>query len=137
VSTAALPRDGHALRRRRALWLLWLALPLAGLGFQIAAKRVAEALQGAAVGWELAAQVLHLPAAWAAVACEVGGLAAWMVILSEISLGAAFSISALSYVLVIGASWTLFGEPIGALQILGGSAILTGVWLIGRAPAKE
>ena len=137
MSSAALPGHGHALRRRRALWLLWLALPLAGLGFQIAAKRVAEALLGADWGWALAAQALRLPAAWAAVACELAGLLAWMVILSEISLGAAFSISALSYVLVIGASWTLFGEPVAALQILGGAAILTGVWLIGRAPGKE
>jgi multidrug transporter EmrE-like cation transporter len=137
MSTAALPRDRPALRRRRALWLLWLALPLAGLGFQIAAKRIADALLGAPWDWALAARALRLPETWVALGCELGGLGAWMVILSEISLGAAFSISALSYVLVIGASWTLFGEPVAALQILGGGAILTGVWLIGRAPGEE
>jgi len=137
VSTATLHPDARELRRRRALWLLWFALPLAGLGFQIAAKLVAEALLDVPWGWVLAERVLRLPAAWIAVACELAGLAAWMVILSEISLGAAFSISALSYVLVIGTSWTLFGEPVAALQILGGTAILAGVWLIGRAPRKE
>lgn len=137
MSAAAVHDGVRAQRRRRALWLLWIALPLFALGHQIASRLAADALLGEAFGWRLVARVLWLPAAWAAALCELAGLGAWMVILSEISLSSAFSVSALSYVLVVSASWTLFHEPIGALQIVGGAAILTGVWLIGRAPREE
>jgi drug/metabolite transporter (DMT)-like permease len=137
LSAHALLETGRESRRRRALWLLWLALPLVGLGFQIAAKLAAESLRGEAWGWALVARAARLPALWAAVLFELGGLGAWMVILSEISLSEAFSISALSYVLVIAASWGLFREPVTALQVVGGAAILTGVWLIGRAPQER
>jgi len=137
VSATAPFGDAHPLRRRHALWLLWIALPLTGLGYQIASKLAADALLGETWGWPLVWRVVGLPAAWAAVLFELAGLGAWMVILSEIPLSAAFSISALSYVLVVSASWTVFQEPIAALQIVGGAAILTGVWLIGHAPREE
>ena len=137
MSASALLDTGRTPRRRRALWLLWIALPLLGLGYQIASKIAAEALLGVEWGWALCSRALMLPAMWAAVLCELVGLAAWMVILSEIPLSSAFSISALSYVLVVGASWTLFREPIAALQVVGGAAILTGVWLIGHAPRER
>jgi drug/metabolite transporter (DMT)-like permease len=135
MSAPALAATHDPERRRRALWLLWIALPLTGLGYQVASKLAAEALPGD-WGWAVLPQAARLPALWAAVLFELAGLAAWMVILSEITLSAAFSISALSYVLVIGTSWTFFREPIAALQVVGGAAILTGVWLIGRAPRE-
>jgi drug/metabolite transporter (DMT)-like permease len=137
LSAPAFAEAVHSLRRRRALWLLWIALPLLGLGYQIASKLTAEALLGDAWSWPILWHALALPALWAAVLCELAGLGAWMVILSEIPLNAAFSISALSYVLVVAASWTVFREPIAALQIVGGAAILTGVWLIGRTPEER
>jgi drug/metabolite transporter (DMT)-like permease len=137
LSAPARPDAVRASRRRHALWLLWIVLPLVGLGYQIASKLAAEALLGEAWGWALVSRALTLPAMWAAVLFELVGLGAWMVILSEISLSSAFSISALSYVLVIAASWTLFREPIAALQLVGGAAILTGVWLIGHAPEER
>ena len=55
-----------------------------------------------------------------------------MIVLAEMKLGAAFSLSALSYILVILASWTVFREPADVMQVLGGAAILAGVWMIGR-----
>ena len=55
-----------------------------------------------------------------------------MVVLAEFQLSEAFTISAVGYVLVIAVSWTVFGEPAGPSQIIGASAILVGVWLIGR-----
>jgi len=122
----------HA-RRRRAFWLLWVAMPLAALGSQIASKLVADSLQGARVGWPLVGELARMPAAWAVVVCELSSLCAWMVILTEISLGAAFAITALSYVLVVAAGAVVFHESIGALQLAGSAAILAGVWLIGRA----
>jgi drug/metabolite transporter (DMT)-like permease len=131
VSATALPSTSPG-RRRLALGLLWLALPVLALGSQIASKLVADALLGATLGWPLVLEIARMPVAWAVVACELASLGAWMVVLSEVSLSAAFSISALSYVLVIAASWGVFGEAVSGLQIAGGAAILTGVWLIGR-----
>jgi drug/metabolite transporter (DMT)-like permease len=136
MSAPALTDGGRISRRRRALWLLWLAFPLLGLGAQIASKLAAEALLDASWSWSLLGRVVTLPSVWAAALFELTGLGAWMVILSEIPLSAAFSISALSYVLVVAAGWTWFREPIAVLQVIGGAAILTGVWLIGRTPGE-
>jgi drug/metabolite transporter (DMT)-like permease len=137
MSAPAWVDTGRRPRQRLAQWLLWVALPLTALGYQIASKLAADALLGQDWGFALVGRALMLPTLWAAVLCELVGLGAWMVILSEISLSAAFSISALSYVLVIAASWSVFRESITALQLAGGAAILTGVWLIGRAPDER
>ena len=47
--------------------------------------------------------------------------------------------TALGYVLVIAAGWSLFHEPASLMQALGGAAILAGIWLIadGEAGASE
>ncbi|HTO56127.1 MAG TPA: transporter [Myxococcota bacterium] len=137
MSAPALAVGSRTPRQRLAQWLLWVALPLTALGYQVASKLVADALLGQDWSWLLLARALAMPTLWTAVLCELVGLGAWMVILSEISLSAAFSISALSYVLVIAASWSVFRESISALQLAGGAAILFGVWLIGRAPDER
>ena len=123
----------HPTRRNRwARRLLFVALPLLGLAFQFTAKETALAMAGTPFGGQWIATAVNLPWAQALVALEIAGFAAWMVVLSEIKLSEAFPLSALSYVLVILASWTVFHEPGSALQVLGGAAILAGVWLIGR-----
>jgi drug/metabolite transporter (DMT)-like permease len=122
-------------RGRRARQLLYLALPLLGLAYQVAAKQTAEAMSGTPFGLHWVLTALTLPWTQALIAFEIVGLLAWMVVLSEIKLSEAFPLSALSYVLVILASWTLFGEPASFLQVCGGAAILGGVWLIGQ-PAE-
>jgi drug/metabolite transporter (DMT)-like permease len=48
-------------------------------------------------------------------------------------LSAAFPMSAVSYVMIIVAGWTVFGEPASLLQVAGGAIILAGIWMIGRS----
>jgi multidrug transporter EmrE-like cation transporter len=124
-------------RGRWARRLLFLALPLLGLAYQLTAKETADAMGGAPFGaqWVLTALALHWTQAM--IALEIVSFGVWMVVLSEVKLSEAFPLSALSYVLVVVASWTLFHEPGGVLQVLGGAAILAGVWLVGRSPETE
>jgi drug/metabolite transporter (DMT)-like permease len=127
-----LPAPKGTARGRLARRLLFLALPLLGLAYQLTAKETALAMGGAhfSLPWLLTALKLHW--AQAMVLLEIVSFGVWMVVLSEINLSQAFPLSALSYVLVILASWTVFHEPGNALQVLGGAAILAGGWLMGR-----
>lgn len=127
AASSATPRGRWARR------LLFLALPLLGLAFQLTAKETALAMDGEPFGpsWLLAVVQLHW--AQAMVVLEIVAFGAWMVVLSEIKLSEAFPLSALSYVLVILTSWIWFHEPGSVLQVLGGAAILAGVWLMSRS----
>lgn len=117
-------------RRRVALWALLVALPLLQVAYQIAAKQAADALSHTPFGAAWFVTLAHTPWAQGLVVLEIAGFAAWMIVLSEMKLSAAFPLSAISYVLVVTAGWTLFHEPVTVAQILGGLAILGGVWLI-------
>jgi drug/metabolite transporter (DMT)-like permease len=121
-------------RSRWARRLLFIALPLLGLAYQLTAKETAMAMGGQPFGvhWILAALTLHWTQAM--IGLEIVSFGVWMVVLSEIKLSEAFPLSALSYVLVVLASWTLFHERGSVLQVLGGAAILAGVWVMGRSP---
>lgn len=125
------------LRGRWARRLLFVALPLLGLAYQLTAKETADAMRGTpfSARWVLTALTLHWTQAM--IGLEIVSFGVWMVVLSEIKLSEAFPLSALSYVLVILASWTVFHEPGSVLQVLGGAAILAGVWLMGRSPGTE
>ncbi|MGO4687662.1 hypothetical protein [Brevundimonas sp. 2YAF1] len=128
--------DRPSWRRRGAIWALWCALPLLALGYQIAAEQTARALKHIPFGQAWLVQAAALPWARLLLGLEIASFVAWMVVLSEMKLSAAFPLSAFSYVLVIIASWTLFNEPISLLQVGGGMAILGGVWLIGSGEAR-
>ena len=126
-------------RRRVALWALCGALPLLGLGSQVAAKHTALILSGTPFGTAWFSKLVTLPTAWTQLGLEVATFGAWMTVLSTMKLSAAFPMTALGYVLVIAASWSLFHEPASLMQALGGAAILAGIWLIadGEAGASE
>lgn len=126
------PQISPTLRARWAKPLLFLALPLLGLAYQISAKKTADAMVGVPFGLDWLPKALRLPWGQALVAMEILAFVVWMVVLSEIKLSEAFPLSALSYALVVVASWTVFHEPASLLQALGGVAILAGVWLMGR-----
>ena len=111
--------------------LLWLAMPLLGLANQYLAVRTAHALAHDAFGPAWFGHALHTPWAPAWVGLELVTLAIWMTVLAELSLSAAFPVTALGYVLVVGLGWTVLHEPVNIVEILGGAAILIGVWLIG------
>jgi multidrug transporter EmrE-like cation transporter len=110
----------------------WVAMPVLGVCSQYCAERVAHALAGASLGlgWLLAAARTPWTEAW--IGLEILTLATWMVVLTELSLSAAFPMTAAGYVLVIGMGWTVLGEPMSLLQLVGGAAILAGVWLLGQ-----
>lgn len=118
--------------RRTSLLALCLGLPLLGVGYQVASKFTAMALHDTpfGLGWVVAA--LGQPWGPALLLIESVSLVAWMVVLAEIKLSAAFPMLAIGYLLVMIVGWGVFHEPVNGLQLLGGVAILGGVWLIGR-----
>ncbi len=121
-----------APRRRLAPMVLFAILPLLTLGYQIAAKASAARLAQMRfdVDWLLTA--IRMPTVQILLVCEVASFVAWMTVLAEMPLSAAFPLSAVSYVLIIAASAVVFHEPVGLLHVVGSLAILVGVWLIGR-----
>ena len=124
---SAVPIDPVRLWRRAAPWLLLVVLEV---GSQLALKAggaglVIDGLDGA---WLLVAA--GRPLVWLGVLCYVGAFATWMLILSRLPLGQAFPASAMVFVVVILASWLVFGEAIAAAQWLGFALILLGVFLL-------
>jgi len=80
-------------------------------------------------------RALGTPWLFVAIACYVGAFLAWMTILRQSTLSAAFATSALVFVAVMFSSWLLFGEQIGALQLLGSAIIVAGILLLGTDDA--
>lgn len=123
-------------RRRLAPMVLFAILPLLTLGYQIAAK--ASAADLAHMRFDLAwlASAARMPTVQLLLVLEIASFVAWMTVLAEMPLSAAFPLSAVSYVLIVAASAVVFHEPISALQVAGSLAILAGVWLIGRGTGE-
>ena len=124
-----------ALRARAAKPLVWLAMPVMALVNQYLAERTAQALIGQPFGVSWLAAAIRSPWVQAWIGCEVVTFSVWMVVLANLTLSAAFPMTALGYVLVIGMGWTLLGEPVTLAEIIGGAAILAGVWLLGEGEA--
>jgi drug/metabolite transporter (DMT)-like permease len=118
-----------------ARWCVGLVLPLCALSSQICAKHVAEGLAESHGEW--LSRVIASPWFGGMLFADVACFVAWMIVLGEFSLSAAFPMTAVSYVLVIAASVTLFHEPLGIAQIIGSVAILAGVYLISRSGPGE
>ena len=108
-------------RRRLAPAVLFAVLPMLTLGYQIAAKASAERLADARFDLAWLAAAAQTPTVWALLLLEIAAFAAWMTVLSEMSLSAAFPLSAVNYVLVIAASAVVFHEPVGFVQLAGAS----------------
>ena len=129
------PSTPSQVLTRVARGLVWLAMPLLGLGNQYLAERTAHALLGLTFGWGWLAAAVRSPFVEAWAGLEVVTLAVWMLVLTHLKLSAAFPMTAIGYMLVIGMGWTLFGEPVTASQVAGSMAILLGVWLLGDGEA--
>jgi drug/metabolite transporter (DMT)-like permease len=63
----------------------------------------------------------------------VGGTVFWLTALSRVDLSYAYPFASLSYVVMLAASWLLFGENITSLRLLGTLVICVGVFLISRS----
>jgi drug/metabolite transporter (DMT)-like permease len=124
-------------RTRVARSLVWLAMPAMAVINQYLAMRTAHALAGLAFGATWLAHAVLSPWVQGWIACEILTFAVWMVVLSDLSLSAAFPMTALGYVLVIGLGWTIFGERVTPIELVGGAAILAGVWLMSGEEARE
>lgn len=116
---------------RAARPLLWIAMPAMGLVNQYLAVRTARAMAGEPLGLHWLAAAIRTPWVDAWIGCELFTLAVWMIVLSNLTLSAAFPMTALGYVLVIGLGWTTLGEPVTLAELAGGGLILAGVWLLG------
>jgi multidrug transporter EmrE-like cation transporter len=126
-----LPDSGVGRGRLLVGASLWLVLPLCAVLYQIAAKKASVCRVDSGAGSWLSC-VVHTPWLWVMVACDIAGFVAWMHVLGRMQLSAAFPMTALSYVLVIAASWWLFGEALTASRLIGSALIMTGVLLLGR-----
>ena len=80
---------------------------------------------------------LTTPWLWVAIGCYVGAFLAWMTILRKSTLSAAFTTSALVFVAVMLASWLVFREHIGWLQLLGATIIVAGILVIGADASPD
>jgi drug/metabolite transporter (DMT)-like permease len=129
--------DPRAALAHMARPLVLIAMPVLGVVNQYCAEQTANAMLGRAFGIGWLEHALTVPWVWAWIAFEVVTLAAWTVVLSELSLSAAFPMTALGYAFVIALGWTAFHEPITPLQVVGAAAILVGVWLLGDEAKPE
>lgn len=116
---------------------IWVLLPLATVAYQIAAKQVSSCGGSTSAPRQWLACVLHTPWSAAMVVSDIAGFVAWMLVLGRMTLSAAFPLSALSYVLVIAASWTVFREQASPAQLVGSVLIMAGVFLLGRGEPPE
>lgn len=130
-------KTGRIGRRRAALWGVLGAIPILQLAYQIAAKQAALTMASIPFGAGWIGLLIHSPWARGLVLLEIAGFAAWMTVLAEMKLSAAFPLSAVGYILVVLAGWLVFHEPVTVFQIVGGLAILGGVWLIGQADPAD
>ena len=114
-----------------AAWVLLLAIEALGtVSLKVAGNHIgAFELDRASI---LAA--LSTPWLWLALGCYLGQFAVWMTILEKSALSAAFSISAITFVVVMLASWVVFGETMGWEKILGSAIIVAGILLLGSDP---
>jgi len=134
------PTEAAARDTTGGVWgrrITWLAAPFLTLGYQIAAKEIAGALRGGPLTGRKMAALVDSPWFAALLLSAAFSLVLWVALRAEAKPGASFPITAFAYLLVIGASWTVFHEPADIVTILGSAAILSGVWLIGREPEEQ
>jgi multidrug transporter EmrE-like cation transporter len=113
--------------------LSWFTVPVLNTLLQVLVKHGADELDPTSTLSAWLPQVLTSHWMLAAIAVEIVCFAVWMTVLAELDLGKAFPLSGVSYVLITATGWFVFGEPVAALQLIGGGLILLGVWLIASA----
>ncbi|MGA9334857.1 MAG: EamA family transporter [Rudaea sp.] len=122
----------HVLAKTRIAWGLLLCLEtLCQISLKMAGK-ITGAFDFSAHAF---AHALGTPWLWLAIACYVGAFGAWMTILRESTLSAAFTTSALVFVAVMLSSWLIFGESLGLMQWFGSIVIVCGILMLGSEDA--
>jgi drug/metabolite transporter (DMT)-like permease len=119
--------------RSSAILALGLILAIAlDTGVQLLLKMVASGISGEASQWEMLATTLSQPIFFVTAILMILQLINWLEVLKLSDLSYAQPISSLSYVSVYILSAIYFGEKIDALQIVGITIIVAGVWCISR-----
>ena len=108
----------------------WLLLIAFETGSQLSLKAGSAGLAGETLQWQWFLDAGSRPLIWLGVLCYVAAFGMWMTILSRLPLGVAFPASAVVFIVVIVASYLVFGEMIGATQLIGFALILLGVLLL-------
>lgn len=117
------------------LW--WVSIPLLTTLNQTCIKLLAGVTGELPLGREWFIAAVNSPFILAMLACEVTSFAIWMKILAKTDVSRAVPMTAVAYIMIVLVSWFGFKEQILLLQIIGGSAIMAGVWLIGTAAKTE
>lgn len=117
-------------------WIAWGLLLAFETLCQIALKTAG--LENAGFDFSLDAfrQAIATPWLWVAIGCYVGAFLVWMTILRRSTLSAAFATSAIVFLAVMLASWWVFGEHIGGMQLLGSAIIVSGILMLGADDAN-
>ncbi len=117
--------------------IFWGLIPVCNALYQIFIKLTAAQMRGAIFDTGWLGHAAAIPWSWAALVSEAAAFFIWMQILSSHDLSKAFPLSAVSYLLILSASWFVFHEKILLPQIIGSALILCGVWLIGTADTQK
>ena len=117
--------------------ILWSLIPICNTLYQVFIKLAAHDMGGTDFGIAWLQQAAVTPWMWAALASELASFVIWIKILSDHELSKAFPLSAISYLLILSVSWFGFYETILPLQLVGGTLILAGVWMIGTANTQK
>ncbi len=67
----------------------------------------------------------------------LAGLVAWLLTLSKLDLSIAYPFQALSFVIIIGASFIIFKEPFNMFKVIGTLLILGGILVLGYSISKD
>lgn len=113
--------------------LQWACIPLLTMLNQMFIKWLANGQAGEAFSLNWMASALHSPLAMGILLCEIASFVLWMRILAVTPVSRAVPLTAVSYLLILIVSWTIFKEPVHLLQVAGSILILWGVSVISTA----
>jgi len=72
-------------------------------------------------------RVMSTPWVYCAIACYIGAFVTWMTLLEHAPIGPAFAASHLEVISVLALSVVIFGEHVGAPQLIGSALIIAGI----------
>jgi drug/metabolite transporter (DMT)-like permease len=122
---------------RARTWFAWLLLLAFETTSQISLKKAGLDVGAFDFSRAAFASALAEPWLWLAIGCYVGAFLSWITILRTSTLSAAFATTAIVFVAVMAASWIVFGEHVGMLQLVGSSIVLAGILMLGADQADE
>jgi drug/metabolite transporter (DMT)-like permease len=123
------------MKPRAGTWIAWLVLLGCETVCQISLKKAGLDVGAFDFSRAAFARALAQPWLWSAIGCYIGAFLSWITILRKSTLSAAFATSAIVFVAVMAASWVVFGEHVGAMQVAGSLIILLGILMLGADEA--